>query len=95
MTYGAGAGAAAAAAAVVQAVKASGAIVKMKPDGFTSLLERVEKPLIVMTTGGVFSKNYQYLLGYKGFVFYTKSAEKLSLPLEAELVTADKIWIPG
>lgn len=87
--------AAAVSAAVAQAIKASGAIVSMKPDEFTSLLDRVEEPLVVMATGGVFSKNYQYLFGYKGLAFFTKSGDKLPLPPGTELITAGKIWIPG
>ena len=92
MAYG---GAAAAAAAIAQATKASGAIVSMKPDDFMSLLHRIEAPLVVMATGGVFNKNFQYLVGYKGLAFHTKSPEKLPLPPKAELVMANKIWIPN
>lgn len=93
MAYG-GAAAAAAAAAIAQAIRASGAIVSMKPDDFLSLLDRAEQPLVVMATGGLINRNYQYLMGYKGLMFYTKAPEKLPLPGKVELVTADKIWIP-
>lgn len=97
MAYGGGAaaGAAAAAAAVAQAIKASGAIISMEPEDFLTLLDKVEEPLIVMATGGVINKNYQYLMGYKGLMFFVKSGEKLPLPPKAELIVANKIWIPG
>jgi len=45
--------------------------------------------------GGVFRKNYQYLMSYKGLTFFTKSAAPLPLPGGAELVNAGRIWTPG
>ena len=89
------AAAAAIAAAIAQAIKASGTIVNMEPDDFVLLLERIEEPLIVTATGGIFNTNYQYLTSYKGLAFFTKSPEKLPIPPQAELVSAKTIWIPG
>jgi hypothetical protein len=97
MTYvagGAGA-AAAAAAAIANAIKASGAIVGMEPADFMKIISKADKPLVVMATGGVFKKNYQYLTGYKGMIFSTKSVEPLQFGGNVELVAAKKIWIPG
>ena len=85
----------AAAAAIAQAIKASGTIVNMEPDDFVLLLERIEEPLIVTATGGIFNTNYQYLTSYKGLAFFTKSPEKLPIPPQAELISAKTIWIPG
>ncbi len=85
----------AAAAAVAQAVKASGAIVRVRPQDFAQLVYRAEKPLVVVAIGGFLRTNYQYLLGYKGFVFFTKSDQPLQLPGGAEVVKATKIWIPS
>lgn len=85
----------AAAAAIAEAVKASGAIVRVKPHEFTKLVSRAEEPLVVVATGGFVRTNYQYLLSYKGFVFFTKSDQPLQLPGDAEVVRAVKIWIPG
>jgi hypothetical protein len=96
MAYGAGAAAATTAAATIaQAIKASGVFVNLEPDDFMTLLDRIDEPLVVMAWGGVFNKNYQYLVGHKGLAFYTKAAEKLPLPPKAELMTAKRIWIPG
>lgn len=96
MTYVAGgAAAAAAAAAIANAIKASGAIVSMEPAEFTKILSKADKPLVVMATGGVFKKNYQYLTGYKGLMFYTKSDQPLQFGGDVELVASKKIWIPG
>lgn len=93
---GAGAaGGAAAAAAIANAVKASGAIVKVDPADFQKIVAKVNKPLIVRAEGGVFSKKYQYLTAYKGLIFYTKSSSELPFGGDMEMVLAKKIWIPG
>jgi hypothetical protein len=87
--------AAAAAAAIANAIKASGSIVQVAPRDFYRLLKRTENPLIVYAEGrGFFSKNYQYLMHYKGLAFFTKSDQALPLPEGAETVLAQKIWIP-
>lgn len=91
----AGAGAAAAAAAVAQAIKASGAIVRVEPEDFLRILHRQPEPLVVHASGGFFSTSYQYLSSYKGLAFFTKSPVPLTLPTGCELVQAQKIWIPG
>ena len=96
MAYGAGGGAAAArAAAIAQAIKASGAIVQVEPDDFLMILSRADRPLVVMATGGFMKTNYQYLTGYKGLIFFTKSPTQLMLPGGVELIASKKIWIPG
>jgi hypothetical protein len=93
MTYGAvGAGAA---AAIAQAVKASGAIVRVEPNDFLTLVGKSKSPLVVTAQGGLFGKNYQYLTSYKGLAFFTKSSIALNLPGDAEIVQSAKIWMPG
>ena len=82
-------------AVVAQAIKASGAIVKISPEGFKVLLQRAKEPLVVTAEGGVFSKTYEYMMGYKGLVFYTSSKEQLGFQSTAEIVQVQKIWIPG
>ena len=94
-TAGGAAGAAAAAAAIAQAIKASGAIVKMDPGEFKKLLNRSKDCAVVMAYYGWPSKKYHYLTSYRGLFFYTKSPEALMLPSTADLITAEKIWIPG
>ena len=89
------AAAAAAAAAIAQAIKASGAIVRVEPEDFLRILGRQREPLVVHATGGFFRTNYQYLSSYKGLAFFTKSPAPLNLPSGCELVQAQKIWIPG
>ncbi len=96
MSAGVAAGGAAAAGAVVaQAIKASGAIVKVEPEDFRALLDRGEKPLVVVSHGGFLRKNYQYLAGFRGLVFFTKSAEMLRFKSGTQVIQAKKIWIPG
>lgn len=96
MSYGAGGAAAAAQArAIAQAIKASGAIVQVKPEEFLKLLNRTEKPLVINAPGGLFRKHYEYISSYKGLVFFTQSPTPLMLPGSVEIVAAGKIWIPG
>jgi hypothetical protein len=90
----AAAGGAVAAMAIANAIRASGIIVRVTPENFKAILGRIESPLVVHATGGVFKTNYQYLTSYKGLAFYTKSDAPLALPAGAELVTARKIWTP-
>lgn len=89
-------GAAAAAAAIAQAIKASGAIVRMDPNDFVQIVHRAEEPVVVMATSKIFGKtSYKYLTSYKGLAFYTKSSSQLPLGVRTELVYAKQIWIPG
>ena len=86
--------AAAAAAAAAQAIKASGAIVRVEPDEFRKLLNRNADGLVVHAVGGLFSPGHKYLMGYKGLAFYTSSREPVPLPGTCQVVEARKIWIP-
>ena len=90
----AGGAAAAAAAAIAQAIKASGVLVRLDPAEFLKIVGRAPDPLVVVATGGLFAKNYQYLVSHKGLAFYTKSSEPLLLPASAEVISAKSIWIP-
>ena len=98
MTYAAGAGTGGAAAAhqamVAQAIKASGAIIRVEPIDFQSILTQSENPLVVTSTGGFLNKNYQYLTSYKGLIFFTKSKLPLEMSSSIETIAAKKIWIP-
>jgi hypothetical protein len=89
------AAAGAAAIAIARAVKASGVIVRVGGQDFLTIIERADSPLVVYSKGGFLSRNHQYLTSYKGLAFFTKSSQLLPLPAKAELVTADRIWIPG
>lgn len=95
MTYIPTGSSAGAAAAIANAVKASGAIVKVEPEDFLKILERCESPLVVTAEGGFLSSAHQYLSGYRGLVFYCKSSEALRLPGTVEIIRAKRIWIPG
>jgi hypothetical protein len=88
------AAAAGAAAAIANATKASGVIVRVTPENFLAILRRIESPLVVHASGGVFSTKYHYLTSYKGLAFYTKSPAPIELPRGIELVQAESIWVP-
>ena len=92
MTNGGGA---AAAAAIAQAIKASGAIVRVAPEDFQMILSKGDHPLVVMAVSRFFGTSYKYLTGYKGLVFYTKSSTQLQIDSRTELITAKRIWIPN
>lgn len=86
---------AAAAAAIAQAIKASGAIVRMEPNDFMQIVGRANDPIVVMATSKVFRKtSYKYITGYKGLTFYTKSSSRLSFGSGAMMVSAKNIWVP-
>jgi hypothetical protein len=89
------ANAAVAAAVIAQAIKASGAIVSLEPNDFVTVLSRAEKPVVVLSASGFRKKTYQYLTGYKGLVFYTKTKVPLQFTSSAEVIVARKIWIPS
>jgi hypothetical protein len=89
-----GAVAGGAVAAMAEAIKASGAIVRVSPEDFFNIISRSEKPLIVMAKGGFLKKSFDYLTGYKGLVFYSRSNKALYLPGDSEIISANQIWIP-
>jgi hypothetical protein len=81
-------------AVMAEAAKAFGSIVRIESADFDALVQRQDKPLVVFSQQGLFSTKYQYLMGYKGLVFYTKTATPLNLPAKADVIKAKKIWIP-
>ena len=97
MTNGAAAGGAAAASgtAIAQAIKASGAIIRVESTDFETLLNNVDNPLVVYSESTFLSTKYHYLTAYKGLIFYTKTTTPLMLRPSAEVIHAQKIWIPG
>jgi hypothetical protein len=96
MAYAGGAtGAAVAAAAIAQAIRASGVIVHVEANDFMIILSKADKPVVVCATSGFRKKKHEYLTGYKGLAFYTKSNVPLQLTSDTELIVAKKIWIPG
>jgi len=96
MTNGAAAGGAAGAAGyciIANAIKASGAIVRVEPNAFMDIMEHCEAPLAVYSPAGFFTK-HKYLTSYRGLCFFTKTATPLLLPTNTEVIQAKKIWIP-
>jgi hypothetical protein len=91
---GAAVAGAAAAAVIANAIKASGAIVAVSPEEFRKLLNKAERPLVIGAKAGFMYAKYRYLFNYRGLFFTTLSAETISLPSGAELIWANKIWIP-
>lgn len=95
MSAGAAGGAAAGAAiAIANAVKASGAIIRVEHEDFMTILSRSAEPLVVRSQSGFFTTKYHYLTSYRGLIFYSVGTMPLELPAGTELIEARKIWIP-
>jgi hypothetical protein len=96
MTNGtAGAGVAAAQHAIANAVKSFGVVVTVENRDFLSIIQRTQKPLVVMSDKSFWSPNHKYISNYKGLTFFTKSRTPLNLPGDVELVTSKEIRIPS
>ena len=85
----------AAVAAMVRAVKASGAIVQVRPAEFLQIVQKNSGALVITSGGWAFGKRYKYLTSYKGLAFYASSGEPLQLPGNAEVIPASSMWMPG
>jgi len=81
------------AASAGEAAQALGVVIHADPDVFLTVLSRAKGALVVMSEGGVFRTQYEYLTSYKGLTFHTKSAEALKLPADVELLTAASISV--
>ena len=86
--------AAAYAAAATNAVKACGTLVKVESHQFLEILKKQDCPLVVTTSGGIFSSSIKYLTSYKGLAFHCKSQAELRLPNNVELIRAKKFSMP-
>jgi len=98
MTYnggGAAAAAGAAHAAKINAIKASGVLVRVEVRDFMTVLQMADKPLVVYTDKSFWSRNYKYLTSYKGLVFFAKSPDRLNLPGDSEIIRCESIYIPA
>ena len=90
-----GGAAAAAHAAMANAIKASGAIVKVEARDFLTIVQKTERPLVVFTKPSFWSRSHKYLTNYKGLTFFTKSPDPLNLPGDTELIACQEIYIPS
>lgn len=79
--------------AATQALKASGVVVRVEPAVFAQIVGRAESPLVIVSHGGVFKKQYKYLTSYKGLAFHAVSPGPIALP-KAEVIAARSISIP-
>ncbi len=87
------------AAALIHASNGSGLIVRVHPEEFGRLLNKVnpENSLLVQDhnpAGFLSRESYCYLLSYKGLAFVTKSDHALNVPLGLETVIAENIYVP-
>ena len=85
---------AAAQAAIANAIKASGAVVRVEAGDFMAILKRADQAVVVTAYGGVWRKQHRYLTSYRGLAFFTKSADALVLPPRVEVIVAKAISVP-
>lgn len=85
----------AAQAASIQALKASGSIVRIEPQAFVQLARKAQDPLVVRAPAGFLGGSHAYMMPYRGLTFYTKSKVLLDLPRTAEIIEAGSIWMPA
>ncbi|MFO0908301.1 MAG: hypothetical protein U0794_08065 [Isosphaeraceae bacterium] len=78
-----------------QAVRASGVIVRIEPDGFQQLIDGQPEPMVVMASSGWLTSSYTYLTTHKGLAFTCQSRTPLEFGKNVELIAAGSIWIPG
>lgn len=89
------AGAAAAQAAIQEAIKASGAIVKIEPNEFSNLISKMDDGIVIEKgDNGFFDSGYKYSTSYKGFIFYCKSKNQITILSKLEKIKAKRIWVP-
>lgn len=87
-------GAAAAQAAIQNAIKASGAIVRIEANDFKNLIAKMDSGLVIEKQGGSFLSSYKYSTSYKGFIFYCRSKEQIVVPAKLEKINARAMWVP-
>jgi hypothetical protein len=89
------AAAASAANAIANAVKASGAIIKLEPDEFSKILSKTTDPLIVVSPTGFKKRKTRYLFSWKGFVFFCETKKQVIFPKGTKTILSNKIWVPN
>ena len=85
---------AAARATTIDAIRASGVVVRVEPAAFLEVLRRAEQPLVVVAEGGVFKRHVRYLTSYRGLAFFTQVSDPLVLPRGAEVIVAKAVGVP-
>jgi hypothetical protein len=66
--------------------------VRVKLEDFLAILSKVEEPLVIITSVGLFTKIYKYVTAYKGFIFFTESLDKLEFNTKTEIIYAQNFW---
>lgn len=77
-----------------QALKMSGAFIRIDVQDFQNILRKAENLLVIESKTGIFSNSYMYLTSYKGFICYCKSKEQLAVSGSHEKITATHVSLP-
>ena len=76
------------------AIKATGAIVQIKEEDFRNLVAKMDRGLVIEKPGGTFLSSYKYSTSYKGFIFFCRTKNPITIPSRLEKIQAKYIWTP-
>ena len=80
----------------IKAIRAAGVLIQVEVDKFVEILNKSDYPVVVKAEDKIFfSKNYQYMTTYKGFVLYTETKLPIQLPEKVEIIEAGSLWLPS
>jgi len=85
----------AAAHAAMQAIRASGAIVRVEARDFEGVVRKTGDAVVIRARPAMLSKQYQYMTSYRGFIFYTRTREQLRFASSVEVIEAKTIYTPA
>jgi len=77
-----------------QAMKINGAFVRIESTDFLNILKNNEELLVIESKTGIFLNTFLYLTSCKGFIWYCKSKEQLSIPTSHEIIFAQHVSLP-
>lgn len=77
-----------------ESMKMNGVFVKISSSEFQDILNKQDGLMIIMTKAGLFNDVFTYLTSYKGFIFYCKSEEQITLPGKHEFMFSSSVTLP-
>jgi hypothetical protein len=82
-------------AAMIQAIRASGAIVRVEARDFDRIVRSAGDALVIRARPSAFSRKYHYMTSYRGFIFYTRTREQLQFASSVEVIEAKTVYAPA
>ena len=69
-------------------------MLRVDEENFLKAVNKSNFALVVICKVGIINKRYQYLMPYKGLVFFCEVRKLLSLPDNIEMITARRMFLP-